>query len=52
MSVVAETPGGVITVYYPEDDEHEDISLPEPTIVFSTQPDWYVRVTSDMLPSV
>ena len=27
MSVVAETPGGVITVYYPEDDEHEKKKL-------------------------
>ena len=45
-------PDGGITVYYPEDDEHEEISLPEPTIVFSTQPDSYVTVTRDMLPSV
>ncbi len=45
-------PDGGITVYYPEDDEHEEISLPEPTIVFSTQPDGYVTVTRDMLPSV
>ena len=50
--VVEERPDGGITVYYPEDDEHEEISLPEPTIVFSTQPDSYVTVTRDMLPSV